>query len=40
MNYETKLKNVLRKNEKFTTDKKLIQILGKDLADFITYLLE
>lgn len=40
MNYETKLKNVLRKNEKIATDKKLIQILGRDLADFITCLLE
>lgn len=40
MNYEAKLKNILKGNEKFSTDKKLIQILGKDLADFITYLLE
>lgn len=40
MDYKVELEKILKRNEKFITDKKLIQILGKNLADFLTYLLE
>lgn len=40
IDYKHALLNLLSQDANFQTNKKLIQILGKNLADFLTYLLE